>query len=69
MPRTPKPPRDDPAESERFIAIAREIGADENGEAFERTFEKIMAPMPSALSTTRNRGVSRKAPHKGARCK
>ena len=48
MPRKPKP--DDPAESKRFIDIAREIGADETEEgrkAFERAFRKIISKRPN----------------------
>jgi hypothetical protein len=44
MPRKPKPQHDDPAESKRFIDMARELGADETEkgrEAFERAFKKI----------------------------
>lgn len=36
--------RDQKAESQRFIDAAREIGADETGEAFERAFGKIVPP-------------------------
>lgn len=36
-----KPPRDDPKQSERFIKTARELEADESGEAFERAFKKV----------------------------
>jgi hypothetical protein len=42
MSRKPKPKPDDPAESKRFIALAREIGADERPEAFERVFKKVV---------------------------
>ncbi len=45
MPRKPKPTRDDPAESKRFIDMARELGADESEtgrEAFERAFRKVV---------------------------
>ena len=45
MLRKPKPRHDDPAESKRFIDMAREIGADESEKgqkAFERTFEKVI---------------------------
>jgi len=45
MPRKPKPKPDDPAESKRFIDMAREIGADESEKgrkAFERTFKKVV---------------------------
>jgi hypothetical protein len=44
MPRKPKPQADDPAESKRFIDMARELGADETEkgrEAFERAFTKV----------------------------
>lgn len=41
MPRKRKPPRDDPDESERFIAVAREIEADPTGALFEREFVSI----------------------------
>ena len=36
----PKP--DDPEQSKRFVETAREIEADESGEAFRRAFEKIV---------------------------
>jgi len=45
MPRKPALTRDDPAESKRFIDMAREIGADEGPEgrkAFERALDKIV---------------------------
>ncbi len=45
MPRQPKPPPDDPAESKRFIDMARELGADESErgrEAFERVFKRVV---------------------------
>jgi hypothetical protein len=35
---------DDPAQSRRFVETAREIDADESGEAFRRAFEKIVPP-------------------------
>ena len=41
MPRKPKPPPDDPEQSKRFIDAAREIGADERPEAFERVFAQV----------------------------
>jgi hypothetical protein len=44
MPRKPKPPPDDPEQSKRFIKAAREIGADENPEAFERVFGRVVRP-------------------------
>ena len=44
MPRKRKLPRDDPDESERFIAIAKEIEADPTGKAFEQAFRVIAPP-------------------------
>ena len=41
MPRKPTKP-DDPKQSERFIQIAEEIGADTDDEALERAFKKIV---------------------------
>jgi hypothetical protein len=44
MPRKPKPQPDDPAQSKRFIDMAREIGTDESPEgreSFERAFKKV----------------------------
>ncbi len=38
----PKPKPDDKEQSKRFIEKAREIEADECGEAFERAFKKIL---------------------------
>jgi hypothetical protein len=43
-PAAPKP--DDPEQSKRFVEAAREIGADETGEAFRRAFEKIVPRRP-----------------------
>lgn len=45
MPRKPKPQPDDPAQSKRFIDMAREVGANETEkgrEAFERVFKKVV---------------------------
>jgi hypothetical protein len=44
MPRKPAPKPDDPAESKRFVDMARELGADETEkgrEAAERVFKKV----------------------------
>ena len=38
----PAPKPDDPDQSKRFIDAARQIEADETGEAFRRAFEKIV---------------------------
>jgi hypothetical protein len=42
----PRPPKnaDDKAQSERFIETARELGADDSGEKFERAFKKVVPP-------------------------
>jgi hypothetical protein len=40
----PKP--DDPEQSKRFIEAARQIEADETGDAFRRAFEKIVPSKP-----------------------
>src|SRR5438045_6708829 len=53
MPRKPKPRPDDPAESKRFIDMAREVGADESEEgreAFERAFKKIVPTKPAKIA-------------------
>jgi hypothetical protein len=41
------PKADDPEQSKRFIEAARQIEADESGEAFRRAFEKIVPPRSS----------------------
>jgi hypothetical protein len=40
----PSPKPDDPEQSKRFVETAREIEADESGEAFRRAFRKIVPP-------------------------
>jgi hypothetical protein len=40
----PTPPHDDPAESKRFIDMAREVEADEGDEAMDKAFKKIIQP-------------------------
>jgi hypothetical protein len=47
MPRKSKPPPDNPEQSKRFIEAAREIGADESPEAFERVFKKVVRQKPA----------------------
>lgn len=49
-PRKPKPPQDDPAQSKRFIDMARELGSDETEkgrEAFKRVFKKVVSREPA----------------------
>ncbi len=40
--RKPKTPHDDPAQSKRFIDMARKIGADERPEAVDEAFKKVI---------------------------
>lgn len=47
MPDKAKP--DDPAQSKRFIDMAREIGSNEDQSVFERVFEKVVQPIPPAI--------------------
>jgi len=60
MPRKPKPKPDDPAQSKRFIDMAREVKADEPSPSFERVFRKVAeqprgaSPKPSARHSRRN---------------
>lgn len=44
MPRKPKPSvkPDDPAEYKRFLATAKEVGADESAEGFERAMSIVV---------------------------
>jgi hypothetical protein len=45
----PKPKLTDKEQSERFKETARQIGADESGKRFEKTFESIVRrPKPSS---------------------
>jgi hypothetical protein len=48
MPSKRKPKPDDPAESKRFIDMAREIEADESPEAMDRAFKKVVPSKPPA---------------------
>ena len=44
MPARKPPPPDEKPQRERFIEAAREIGASENAEDFERVFRTVMKP-------------------------
>jgi hypothetical protein len=60
MPRRPKPPPDDPEQSKRFIKAAREIGADESPEAFEKVFRKVVGKIaPPSSDRRRHSGANR----------
>ena len=59
MPRKPKLVSDDPAQSKRFIDMAREVGAEQPNPNFERVFRKVAeqpkgAPMPSDRRSRRS---------------
>ena len=49
-----KPKLDEKPQSERFIETAREIGADETPEAFERVFRKVVTPRNQCSSPSRD---------------
>ncbi len=44
MPERKPPLADDPAESKRFIDMARTVGVDEDPEAFDRAFKRVVKP-------------------------
>jgi len=47
MGRKPEPKPDDPAQSQRFLDTAKEVGADTDDKALERAFKKITNQSPS----------------------
>lgn len=47
-PQKRKPKKTDKKQSERFKATARELGADESPENFERVFSKLVPPKKPA---------------------
>jgi hypothetical protein len=51
----PKPKQDDKEQSKRFIEKAREIEADENEEAFERVFKKVVPAKPIPADSLKER--------------
>jgi hypothetical protein len=42
MTRKTAPKPDDPEQAKRFVAMARELGVDESGGAFEKAFKKVV---------------------------
>jgi hypothetical protein len=46
MGRKPEPKPDDPAQSQRFLDTAKEVGADRDDEALERALKKIIPQRP-----------------------
>jgi hypothetical protein len=59
MPRKPAPKPDDPEQSKRFIETAREIGTDEDPEAFERAFKKVIPDRPHKTASQEHPGRNR----------
>ncbi len=49
-----KPKPDEKPQRERFIEAAREIGADETQEGFERAFEKVISPATLARNQVKS---------------
>jgi len=68
MPRKPKPSPDDPAQSKRFIDMAREVEAEALSPNFERLFQRI-AKQPKGMppkATSESVGASsRRSSRKG----
>ena len=58
MARKPEPKPDDPEQSKRFIETAEQVGADSDGGALERAFEKIVRPQNSPRHQTRTKTKS-----------
>lgn len=59
MPRKSKLPPDDPAQSKRFIDMAREVGAEKPSPNFERLFRKV-AEQPKGSTPKRSARHSRR---------
>ena len=63
--RKPRPPNEKP-QRERFIEAAREHGASEDPEDFERVFAEVMKPGSSRLRFPHLVKAGSNAPHKAA---
>jgi len=48
VPRKPAPKPDNPAQYKRFLETAREVGAEEPGEAVDRLFDQVARSKPAA---------------------
>ena len=59
---TVPPNADDPAESQRFIDMAREVEADESPEAPDRAFDRIIPSRPSTKPQIRQHNAIRRKP-------
>jgi hypothetical protein len=53
MAKNPKPKADDPEQSKRFIETAKELGTDEDPNAFDRAFKAVAQKRPVSSSKTR----------------
>jgi hypothetical protein len=42
---------DNPDQSKRFIDMARAVGVDESGDAFDKAFKKVLRPKGTFLKT------------------
>jgi hypothetical protein len=51
--RKPKPKADDPKQYRRFVDMAREVEADENPEAMDRAFIKVVSSPRRAVTQDR----------------
>ena len=51
------PTADDPAESQRFIDMARELGVDESPEAFDRAFARVVPPPKPATGPKKTKAT------------
>jgi hypothetical protein len=54
-PKALRPEAEEKTQAEQFIEAARQIGADETGEAFERAFTKIVSAAPKRRPKVRAR--------------
>ena len=50
MSKAPETPPDDPAQSQRFIDMGREVEVDEDPRAFERAFKQVAHSKPPPRS-------------------
>ena len=51
-----KPKLTDKERHERFVDVARDVGADETSEAFDKAFDKIVKPLKPKASHFRQGG-------------
>jgi hypothetical protein len=61
MPRKPPPKLDNSEQHKRFVEMAREVGVDETPGAFDRAFDKAIAPESAKLRSSQIRKRAKKA--------